>query len=232
MPFSAACLRLSAVSTASSNPDPLVNLLVLSTSLNPASRSRSLARIAHDRLAAMAITPPAARARGSLSSREGVGFGHTGAPELAHLPVHPGFAVRMLDLRDLDLPTCDGDPSTVSDGARRLHEEVSRADGILLALGIYNYLPSAGAKGAIEHAGKAWVGKVAGFLVAAGGRASHMAVLPLANGLMLDFRTHLLPRYVYATGEDFPDGQPSPEIARRVDDLVTDFARVTAALRG
>ncbi len=209
-----------------------MNLLVISTSLNPGSRSRSLARIAHDRLAAMAVTPPATRSREAIPSREGVGSGHTGAAELAHLPVPAGFAVRMLDLRDLDLPTCDGDSSTVSDGARRLHEEVARADGILMALGIYNYLPSASAKGAIEHAGKAWVGKVAGFLVAAGGRSAHMSVLPLANGLMLDFRTHLMPRFVYATPDDFPEGQPSAEIARRVDDLVTDLARVTAALRG
>jgi FMN reductase len=59
-----------------------------------------------------------------------------------------------------------------------------------------------------------------------------MSVLPLANGLMLDFRTHLMPRFVYATPDDFPEGQPSAEIARRVDDLVTDLARVTAALRG
>ena len=209
-----------------------MNVLVVSTSLSPSSRSRALARIAHDRLGAMAVTPPAPRPRSANVPREGVGQGHTGAAELAHLPVPKGFGVRFLDLRDLDLPTCDGDPTTVPNGARRLHEEIARADGILLALGIYNYLPSASTKGAIEHAGKAWVGKVAGFLVAAGGRAAHMAVLPLANGLMLDFRAHLLPRYVYATGEDFPDGQPSPEIARRVDDLVTDFARVTAALRG
>lgn len=209
-----------------------MNLLVVSTSLNPASRSRALARIAHDRLGAMAVTPPAPRPRVATPTREGVGQGHTGAPELAHLSVPKGFAVRSLDLRDLSLPTCDGDPTTVPDGARRLHEEVARADGILLGLGIYNYLPSASAKGAIEHAGKAWIGKVVGFLVAAGGRSSHMAVLPLANGLMLDFRSHLLPRYVYATGEDFTDGQPSPEIARRIDDLATDFARVTAALRG
>lgn len=209
-----------------------MNLLVISTSLNPGSRSRSLARIAHDRLGAMAVTPPPPHARGTIPTREGVGQGHTGAPELAHLRVPADFTVRMLDLRDLSLPTCDGDSSSASADARRVHEEIARADGILLALGIYNYLPSASAKGAIEHAGKAWVGKVAGFLVAAGGKSSHMAVLPLANGLMLDFRTHLLPRFVYATPEDFPDGQPSPEIARRIDDLVTDFARVTAALRG
>jgi FMN reductase len=212
--------------------DLVMNLLIISTSLNPASRSRALARIAHDRLGAMSVTPPPLRPRATSPAREGVGQGHTGAPELAHLPVPKGLVVRSLDLRELSLPTCDGNPTTVPDGARRLHEEVARADGILLALGIYNYLPSASAKGAIEHAGKAWVGKVAGFLVAAGGRSSHMAVLPLANGLMLDFRTHLLPRYVYATPEDFTDGQPSPEIARRIDDLVTDFARVTAALRG
>lgn len=209
-----------------------MNLLVISTSLNPASRSRAMARIAHDRLGAMAVSPPPVHPKGSAVPREGVGQGHTGAAELAHLPVPKGFSVRSLDLRELELPTCDGDPTTVPAGARQLHEEVARADGILLALGIYNYLPSASAKGAVEHAGKAWVGKVVGFLVAAGGRSSLMAVLPLANGMMLDFRTHLLPRHVYGTPDDFRDGQPSPEIARRIDDLVTDLARVTAALRG
>jgi len=209
-----------------------VKLLVVSTSLHPASRSRALARIAHDRLGAMSTTPPPSVPRGTTTG-PGTGQGHTAANELAHLPVPPGFEVRFLDLRELDLPPCDGDPSTNPPDARRLHEEILRSDGVLLALGIYNYNASASAKGAIEHAGKAWSGKVVGFLVAAGGRASHMAVLPLANGLMLDFRTHLLPRFVYATPEDFSrDGLPSAEIARRVDDLAVDFARVTAALRG
>ena len=45
-------------------------------------------------------------------------------------------------------------------------------------------------------AGRAFTGKPVGFVCAAGGRSSYMAVLGLANSLMLDFRCLIVPRFV------------------------------------
>ena len=78
--------------------------------------------------------------------------------------------------------------------------------------------------------GRAWTGKVVGFLCAAGGRGSYMSVMSLANSLMLDFRCLIVPRFVYATGEDFnDDGTPNETIARRTDELCETSSALSVA---
>jgi len=59
----------------------------------------------------------------------------------------------------------------------------------------------------VELTGDAWEGKIVGFLCAAGGDSSYMAPMSFANSLMLDFRCLIIPRFVYATSEDFRDGR-------------------------
>jgi len=104
---------------------------------------------------------------------------------------------------------------------------VGRADGILLATPIYNYDVSAATKNLVELTGKGWEGKVAGFLCTAGGQGSYMSVMALANSLMLDFRTVIVPRFVYATGAAFTsDAIIDPKITVRV----AECARMTARL--
>ncbi len=73
----------------------------------------------------------------------------------------------------------------------------------MLASPIYNYDVNAALKNAIELAGRKMEDKLLGFLCTAGGGAmSYMSVMPLANSLMLDFRTIVLPRFVNAAPED------------------------------
>jgi FMN reductase len=72
-----------------------------------------------------------------------------------------------------------------------------------------------------------------GFLAAAGGRASYMSLSGLTLSLMLDFRTFVLPRFVFVTDEDFSeDGAVSDEVSERLDEITTELVRVTTALRG
>ena len=50
-----------------------------------------------------------------------------------------------------------------------------------------------------------------------------MAIMPLANSLMLDFRCLIVPRFVYATKAAFSDGDlADPPITARLasDDMV------------
>jgi FMN reductase len=48
--------------------------------------------------------------------------------------------------------------------------------------------------------------------------------MALANSLMLDFRCVIIPRFVYATGEDFHDkAAPTTEIKERLAQLA-DFS--------
>ena len=59
-----------------------------------------------------------------------------------------------------------------------------------------------------------------------------MSLSGLTLSLMLDFRTFVLPRFVYVTGEDFSeDDAMSAEVSERLDEITTELVRVTSALR-
>ncbi|MEY2881082.1 MAG: hypothetical protein RLZZ15_3462 [Verrucomicrobiota bacterium] len=154
------------------------------------------------------------------------------AREAARVLAADGAPADLLDLRELEFPLC-GSPESFGDPAvARGLEHVAAADGILLATPIYNYDANAVAKNFIELTGKGWENKVVGFLCAAGGDKSFMAILPLANSLMLDFRCVIVPRFVYATGKAFAgDKITDPEIAARVADCARATAKLAAAVK-
>jgi FMN reductase len=140
--------------------------------------------------------------------------------------------VRYLDLRDHPLPMCDGedcDPTLLAP----LREAVELADAILLAVPIYNYDVNAAAKNLVELTGSAWEGKIVGFLCAAGGHSSYMSVMSLANSLMLDFRCLVVPRFVYATGQDFAgETITSANFRDRIQQLCSETVKFAKALKG
>ncbi len=173
-----------------------MNLAVVSCSLNPGSRSRALARCAHEILKSQ------------------------------------GADVDWIDLADLPLPLCDGGACYGNDNARLVKERLRVARGVLIATPVYNYDVSSATKNLIELTGRdVWTDTVAGFLCAAGGQSSYMSIMALANSLMLDFRTVIIPRFVYATGRDFTDGRiTGEEVLKRIDGLTTDLVRFTRAL--
>ena len=136
-----------------------------------------------------------------------------------------GHAACLLDSREQSAALCDGD-------AAYSHPNVARQVRTLVQLRPRPSSPpppsttttalprsrtSSGSRAARGRTG------VVGFLCAAGGLGSYMSIMSLANSLMLDFRTVIVPRFVYATGDAFclvdsklvdPDGQ-----ARRVAEL-------------
>jgi NAD(P)H-dependent FMN reductase len=141
-------------------------------------------------------------------------------------------AVVPLDLRDHPLPLCDGGPSYEFPGVAVVARLVERADAILVATPIYNYDANAAVKNLIKLTGEGWNDKPVGFLCAAGGMGSYMSIMALANCLMLDFRSVIVPRFVYATGESFADGRiVDAEVSRRVADLARATARLGGLLR-
>lgn len=170
--------------------------LVISSSLNPASRSRLLAVRAEEML-----------------KREGVD-------------------VAFVDLRETGLPACDGNDCYSDPAVRDLGKRIAAAEGVLLATPIYNYSASASAKNLIELTGQAWSRKIVGFLCAAGGPGSYMSVMGLANMLMLDFRSLILPRFVYANDTAFEgDAIVDPAVEDRLRDLTSTLVKFSEALR-
>jgi len=138
-----------------------------------------------------------------------------------------------LDISELDLPLCDADACYTKPGSQKVGKALKAADGILLATPVYNYDVAAAAKNLVELTGSAWEEKVVGFLCAAGGMSSYMSVMAFANSLMLDFRSVIIPRFVYATGRAFEgDNLTDKEVGERIEELADEMIRFTQALRG
>ena len=138
-----------------------------------------------------------------------------------------------LDISELGLPLCDADKCYTQPSAQKLSKAVEAADGILIATPVYNYDVSAAAKNMVELTGSAWEDKVVGFLCAAGGMNSYMSVMAFANSLMLDFRSVIIPRFVYATGRAFEAEELKDEkVGERIAELAAELIRFTQALRG
>jgi FMN reductase len=138
-----------------------------------------------------------------------------------------------LDISEMELPLCDADACYTKPGSQKVSKALKAADGILLATPVYNYDVSAAAKNLLELTGSVWEDKVVGFLCAAGGMNSYMSVMAFANSLMLDFRSVIIPRFVYATGRAFEgDELKDKEVGERIEELADELVRFTKALRG
>jgi FMN reductase len=131
-----------------------------------------------------------------------------------------GAPATLIDLRDFPLPLCDGATAYAHPNVARVGEVLRAADTLLIATPIYNYDATATIKNLIELTGDAWENKVVGFLCAAGGMSSYMSIMSFANSLMLDFRSVIVPRFVYATGTAFSEDQiVDAEIRERVAEM-------------
>ena len=146
----------------------------------------------------------------------------------AHLP-----NAQFIDLKELNLPFCDAGAAYGHPDSQKINQRIQEAEGIILASPIYNYDLNAAAKNLIELTGQSWKNKVVGFICAAGGFGSFMAPMQLASSLMLDFRCTIIPRYVYATGKQFEDGEISDaELKERIEEFSQTMAFYTKQLQG
>jgi len=136
------------------------------------------------------------------------------------------------DLAETPLPFCDGATAYGDANVVELGKKIEAADAVLIASPVYNFDVNAAIKNAVELTGKKWTGKVVSMMLAAGGGGSYMSAMGLANSLMLDFRCHIVPRFVYATGESFEGNElADEEIKSRVDQLVDETLRLSDALK-
>lgn len=143
-----------------------------------------------------------------------------------------GDEVELIDLRRIELPFCDAAGCYSHPNVVKLQGAIAAADAVVIATPIYNYEVGGATRNVIALTGKAWTGKVVGFACAAGGQGSYMAVMSLANSLMLDFRCLIVPRFVYATGAAFNGSEIiDPEVETRIVELAGELQRVGSALR-
>ena len=143
-----------------------------------------------------------------------------------------GETGQLIDLRQHPLPLCGTDTAYDDPVVAKIRQIVGAASAIILTAPIYNYDVNAAAKNLIELTGKRWENKVVGFACAAGGRSSYMSVMGIANSLMLDFRCLIVPRFVFATGDDFASDR-TPEMyikSETIQERLAELASTTFAL--
>lgn len=143
-----------------------------------------------------------------------------------------GYEFDFVDLKEVELPVCDGDACYSDPEVIRVASMIKNADGIIVASPIYNYDVNSVIKNLVELTGQAWADKVVGFMCAAGGQGSYMSIMGLANSLMLDFRAVIIPRFVYTTGDTFQGEQVAdPDLQERIEQLVEKVVKVSEALK-
>ena len=139
--------------------------------------------------------------------------------------------VEFFDLQENPLPMCDGDECYDLPEVLAFREKVKSAEGIVMAIPVYNFNVSSGAKNIVELGGRMLYDKTFGFICAAGAKSSYMSVMSLANSLMIDFRCYIIPKFVYATKHDFEDGKiTNSDIKERIEELGKELVRVSNAL--
>ena len=149
-----------------------------------------------------------------------------------------GTNVDLIDLRQHPLPFHDGTSDCKTSEVLELTERIRLADAIVVATPIYVYGVNAAVKNFVDLTGHAWTDKAVGFLCSAGGSFSYMSILSIANSLMLDFRCLVLPRFVYATSDDFVTNKISstikiknPDVLQRVEELAQRLPKLSLATK-
>ena len=139
--------------------------------------------------------------------------------------------VEFFNLQENPLPMCDGDECYDLPEVLDFRKKIKNAEGIIMAIPVYNFNASSGAKNIVELGGSMLYDKTFGFLCAAGGRNSYMSVMSLANSLMLDFRCYIIPKFVFATKNDFEEDKiVNSDIKSRIKELGSELIRVSGAL--
>ena len=133
-----------------------------------------------------------------------------------------------IDLKDYNLPVCDGDKSYDDPIVKKLKMKIKKAQGIIIATPVYNFNVNAAIKNLVELTSEAWNEKVVGFICSAGSKSSYMAVMGLANSLMLDFRCIIIPRFVYSSNNA---DQLGDSVKERLNNLSSELIRFVKGLK-
>jgi len=162
---------------------------------------------------AIVSTSLSAESRSRILCRHASAFAH-----------QKGIDGALIDLQDYRVLPYGMDGSV---GLEEIEAELNDADGIIIGFPLYTFNMNSTLKALMERCGSCFEEKLVGVMCAAGGRSSYMSIMSIAQSLMLDFRTWVVPRHVYAIKGDFADGRiANDEICLRVEELVKTVFRV------
>lgn len=150
-------------------------------------------------------------------------------------------SVTFVDLRDFPLPRFDNDTAYQSEHLAYLNQTIREADGVFLAVPVYNWGIGGAAKNFVEVTGSTdearglsspWFDQLVTFLVAGGLPHSYMAHTAFAASLMLDFKCVINPYHVYATSRDWSGTGWSEQVSERLEKTLQVQTELAERLKG
>lgn len=133
----------------------------------------------------------------------------------------------LVNLRAVSLPFCDGETAWSHPDVPTPAKMFLVARVIMVATPIYNFDVSAALKNLIEL-NRPILGKQnRRFSLLRRGSLSYMSIMSVASSLMLDFRCLIIPRFVFATVQDFKAEElVSAEVVERIQGLAAASIRI------
>lgn len=150
--------------------------------------------------------------------------------EIASRLKKEGVKTELADARDLNLrPHHKGQ----TEDMLKLSEQVKNCDNLIIGMGVHCYSVSDSLKIILDNCFAEAKGKFFGILCTAGGEKSYLATQHLSQICMNEWRMIQLPRILFATKNDFLEGQINhEEILVRMDLFVKEFVTIGRKLIG
>lgn len=137
---------------------------------------------------------------------------------------------RLIDLADFDLPLDNGSSCGRKD-VREVSRRIGEAQGIVLIVPIYHGDVSVSTRNLVQLCGTSWHRKVIGLVSVAGEAVSHSAVVDFASLLMLEYRSFIVPDFVFVDSKTLLGGSLDDKTSQKIDKMVGYLVRVTEALK-
>lgn len=141
--------------------------------------------------------------------------------------------VSQSDVRDLPPVWVNGaSPDDYSPKYAELAKELAQCDGYVLFFPVHCYSMASTAKVVTEVLFTPLKRKPMGFVTAAGGGKSFLAVRDMMTSLMFDSEALIFPKHVFLTEGDLDaDFKPNPDLYKRLDAFSNDFTRFVKAVK-
>ena len=135
-----------------------------------------------------------------------------------------GFKSEVIDARSISLNAYHLTQSKELDD---LSNKISKADNLIIAMGVHNFSINDSLKIILDTCFKNVEGKFFGILCAAGGEKSYLSTMHLTQICMNEWRMIQLPRIIYATKRDFENNKlTSKNIKERIDVFCNEFIEI------
>ncbi len=136
-------------------------------------------------------------------------------------------AGRLIDLREKSLPLADAKQAATSPEIRAVQGSIQRGPAVVLAIPVKGHDISAAARNLIEATGDVWKDKIVALALSGKSRTGYMAGASVVTSLLFEHRCLIVPRYVYASSDDFSRGGV---IGGELDERVNELCALTVHL--